>query len=61
MGRTKNTAKHPGWTGNTNPAKYGIDVNKPYESPGPSIPINSLLKNRAKAKPKPKGPNPVNV
>ena len=33
MGRTKNTKKHPGWTGNTDPAKYGIDVNKPYESP----------------------------
>ena len=33
MNRKNNTAKHPGWTGNTNPAKYGIDVNKPYESP----------------------------
>ena len=33
MGRTKNTKKHPGWTGNTDPAKYGIDVNKPYTSP----------------------------
>jgi len=59
MGNKNNTAKHPGWTGNTNPAKYGIDVNKPYESPGPSIPINSLLKKQAKAKPK--GPNSVNV
>lgn len=33
MGKSKNTKKHPGWTGNTDPAKYGIDVNKPYESP----------------------------
>tara|TARA_B100000287_G_C20634250_1_gene781060 strand:+ start:1724 stop:1906 length:183 start_codon:yes stop_codon:yes gene_type:complete len=32
MGKSKNTKKHPGWTGNTDPAKYGIDVNAPFKS-----------------------------
>ena len=43
MGRTKNTKKHPGWTGNTDPAKYGIDVNAPFKStPGGVFDVNKM-------------------